>query len=85
MPELRLILTAVSLLVAMVLAAVIARRQRIGAVLLALLCFVWFTVDRYFEFGVLLVVSSHHGLVTSDLVGVVGLLVALWYLVRPAP
>jgi hypothetical protein len=82
MPELRLVLTALALIAAMVLSAVVGRRQRVGIVLLVLLSFVWLTIDRYFEGGVILVVSSHHGLVTSDLVGIAGLGVAVWLWVR---
>lgn len=82
MPELRVVLTACALFVAMVLAGWLARRQRTAAVLLALLSFVWLTVDRSFEGPVLLSVSSTHGLVTSDLVGIAGLGAALWLWAR---
>jgi hypothetical protein len=81
-PELRLVLTAFALIAAMVLAGFIGARQRSGIVLLALLCFVWFTVDREFEGGVLVTISSTHGLVSSDFVGIAGLAVAAWLWVR---
>jgi hypothetical protein len=77
-PELRLVLTALALMAAMVLSAVVGRRQRVGAVLLALLSFVWLTIDRSFEGAVIVEVSSRHGLVVSDLVGLAGLSGAAW-------
>lgn len=84
MAELRVFLTAGALLVAMMLSGMIGWRQRAGAVLLALLGFVWLTVDRDFEGGTLIRFSSHNGLTESDLVGVVGIVFAavLWWRAR---
>jgi hypothetical protein len=78
LPELRDVITAAMLLVAMVLAGLIGRRQRIGIALLALLSLVWLTVDRLWEGPVLVAVSKHNGLVTSDFVGLAGLGAAIW-------
>jgi hypothetical protein len=82
MSELRLIITAALLALAMVLAAWMGRRQRIGTVILALLSLVWLTVDRDWEGGIIVVVDSRHGLTTADLVGVAGLVLAGVQLVR---
>ena len=65
-----------------------ARKQRngfwiAGSVLLALLSVVWLTVDRFYEGAVLVVVSNRHGFVASDIVGVLGLIAAVWFWVRP--
>lgn len=82
LPDARVAVTAIALVAAMVIAGVLGRRQRAAAVLLGLLSFVWLTVDRLYEGAVLLTVSSRHGLVASDLVGLVGLCVAAWQLWR---
>ena len=83
MPELRVAITIVALALAMVISAFIAHRQRVGSVLLALLSVVWLTVDRFYEGAVLVVVSNRHGFVASDIVGVLGLIAAVWFWVRP--
>lgn len=75
--------TGVVLFAALVIAGYLAFHQRLGAVLLALLSLVWLSVDRYFEGGVLISFSRRHGLVTADLVGVAGLVLAAWLFVRP--
>jgi hypothetical protein len=84
MAELRVFLTAAALFVAMVLSGVIGLRKRVGAVLLALLSFVWLTVDHDFEGRILLTFSAHNGLTASDLVGVAGFVAAaiLWWRAR---
>ena len=82
MPDVRDLLTALALLVAMVLAGWIGVRQRIGIVVLALLSLVWLTVDSLWEGGVLLALSTHHGITLADLVGIAGLLVAAGLAVR---
>jgi lipopolysaccharide export LptBFGC system permease protein LptF len=82
MSELRLIVTAVLLIIAMALAGWVGRRQRIGAVILGLLSIVWLTVDRDWEGGVIVAVGKTHGLSTADFVGLAGLLAAGWLFVR---
>jgi len=62
------------LLAAMIISAWLGMRQRWGIVLLALLSLVWLTVDRLWEGPVLIEVTSHNGLVTSDFVGLAGLI-----------
>jgi hypothetical protein len=78
MPELRLIITAVLLAVAMVIAGWMGRRQRLGIVLLVLLSIVWLTVDSDWEGAVIVDVSASHGLTSADLVGLAGLGWAAW-------
>jgi hypothetical protein len=78
LPELRDWATAAMLLVAMVLAGLIGRRQRLGIALLALLSLVWLTVDRLWEGPVIITLTDHNGLVTSDFVGLAGLGMAIW-------
>lgn len=73
MPELRIVLTVVALVAAMVLAGALGVRQRSGALILALLGFVWLTLDNRFEGAVLLTVSDHNGLTAADLVGLAGI------------
>lgn len=81
MPELRIVLTVLALLAAMLIAGLIGLRQRLGIAVLALLSFVWLTVDKDFEGGVLLTVARHNGLTVADLVGIAGFLVCvvLWW------
>jgi hypothetical protein len=81
MVEARLVVTALAMMLAMFLAGVHGLRHRIGIVILGLLSVVWFTVDRLFEGEVVVAVSRNHGIVVSDLVGVLGLLVTalLWF------
>ena len=85
MAEARIIITALALVVAMVLAGWIGRRQRAGAVVLALLGIAWLTVDHDFEGGVLFTVTEYHGLVTSDLVGLAAIGTAIWLWLRVTP
>ena len=75
-PELRVLATAVMLFAAMSVSAWLGVRQRWGVVLLTLLSLVWLTVDRLWEGPVLITVTSHNGLVTSDFIGLAGLIVA---------
>lgn len=82
MPEVRIALTVVALLAAMVLAGVLGRRQRAGCVLLALLSLLWLLVNHDFEGGVLLSFTSHNGLTASDLVGLAGFAVSGWLWLR---
>lgn len=77
MHDLRIVLTVLALLGAMVLSGVLGLRQRAGVVVLALLSFVWLTLDDDFEGGVLITLTSHNGLTASDLVGVAGFVVCL--------
>ncbi len=79
----KLAVLTISLLAAMILTAVIAVRVRLAAIVLILLAVAWFVVDQNFEGPVLWHVTYHHGLVTSDLVGVAAGLVGLALLVRP--
>jgi hypothetical protein len=74
----RNIVTVCALVAAMLLAGWIGRRQRTGAVVLALVGVVWLAVDDNFEGGVLIRVSKYHGLVTSDLVGLAAIITAVW-------
>jgi hypothetical protein len=82
MAEARIIITALALVAAMMLAGWIGRRQRAGAVVLALLGIAWLTVDHDFEGGVLFTVTEYHGLVTSDLVGLAAIGTAIWLWLR---
>ncbi len=85
MPELRIVLTIAAIVVAMLLAAAMGIRQRVGALILGLLGFVWLTLDSRFEGAVLFTISDHNGFTASDLVGVAGMVVAalqLWRLRR---
>ena len=84
MPELRIQLTILALVAAMVLAGAIGLKQRVGAVMLALLSFVWLTVDVEFEGGLIVKLTKTHGLVVADLVGLLGLVCAfaLWWRLR---
>ena len=79
----RLIALIVALGAAMVISAVLGARQRLAAAVLALLSFVWLLVDEAFEGPRLLLVTTNHGLVSSDLVGLIGLVLAGILLVRP--
>jgi hypothetical protein len=76
--ELRVIATALALFAAMALAAFLGRRQRVGAIILALLSVVWLSCDREFEGPVLVAISEGHGVVLSDLVAIAGLVLAVW-------
>jgi hypothetical protein len=82
MAEARIIITALALVAAMLLAGWVGRAHRVAAILLALLGVVWLTVDHDFEGGVLFTVTEHHGLVTSDLVGIAALGTAIWLWLR---
>jgi hypothetical protein len=84
MPEVRVALTVVALLAAMVLAGALGRRQRTGVVLLALLSLLWLLVNHAFEGPVLFSVTSTNGLTASDLVGLAGFVVSvgLWLRLR---
>lgn len=84
MAELRIVLTVLALLAAMVLAGVVGLRRRIGIVLLALLSFVWLTLDKDFEGAVIVTITSHNGVTVSDLVGLAGFVVCvvLWRRLR---
>ena len=77
MSEPRIVLLIWTLLATMALAAGLGVRHRAGALLLALASLVWLLVDTAFEGVVLVDVTSHNGLTTSDLVGVGGFLVAI--------
>lgn len=76
--QLRIVATGVALFIAMVIAAFLGWRQRSGVVMLVLLSLVWFTVDHDFEGPVLLALGGEHGIVLSDLVGILGVAVAVW-------
>ncbi len=80
--ELRVVVTIFALMGAMFIAGTLGARLRIGAVLLALLSFVWLTLDSRFEGGILVPVTSDNGLTSADIVGVVGLIVAAVQLIR---
>jgi hypothetical protein len=84
MHDLRIVLTVLALLASMALCGVLGLRQRLPIVVLALLSFVWLTLDSEFEGGVLISFTNHNGLTASDLVGVAGLVacVVLWWRLR---
>lgn len=82
MAEARIVITALALVAAMLIAGWIGRTQRAAAILLALLGIAWLTVDHEFEGGVLFTVTEHHGLVTSDLVGIAAIGAAIWLWLR---
>lgn len=82
MAEARIVITALALVAAMLIAGWIGRTQRAAAILLALLGIAWLTVDHEFEGGVLFTVTEHHGLVTSDLVGLAAIGAAIWLWLR---
>jgi hypothetical protein len=84
MHDLRIVLTVLALLGAMVASGVLGLRQRAAIVVLALLSFVWLTLDSDFEGGVLVTFTAHNGLTASDLVGVAGFVacVLLWLRLR---
>jgi uncharacterized membrane protein HdeD (DUF308 family) len=85
MVEARLVVTALAMLLAMFLAGVHGLRHRVGIAILALLSVAWFTVDKLFEGEVLFQINRHQGLTVSDIVGLLGLLIAalLWRRTRP--
>ena len=77
MSELRIIVLIWTLVLLMAVGAALGARRRSGALVLALVSFVWLLVDSDFEGVVLIVVTKRNGLTTSDLVGVAGLVLAL--------
>ena len=77
MVEARIVLTAVALLGAMIVCAMIGWRQTHGGILLMLLSFVWLSDDRQWELGLLFRLDSQHGVVTSDLVGALGFILGM--------
>lgn len=85
MSELRVVILIWTLLLIMAVGAVVGARQRVGAAIVALASLVWLLVDTPFEGLVLLDLTSHNGLTTSDLVGVFGFALALWQFVRLRP
>jgi hypothetical protein len=82
MHDLRIVLTVLALLAAMALCGVLGLRQRLAIVVLALLSFVWLTLDSDFEGDVLITFTNHNGLTASDLVGVAGFVAAIGLWVR---
>jgi hypothetical protein len=80
--EARIVLTALALLAAIVISGILGWRRYYGAVLLALLSFVWLSADSEWELGLLFKIDPQHGVVTSDLVSLVGFCLALCELVR---
>lgn len=78
----RLTVTALALVAAMVLAERIGRQQRIGAIILILISFAWLTVDQDWELAVIVPVTRSNGLTISDLFGIAGLIRGGWLLVR---
>jgi hypothetical protein len=81
----RVVLVVLALLASMALAYLVARRHRIGIVLLALQSVLWLLVNSDFEGPTLVDFSRTHGLTMSDLLGIAGLLLAGWLLVRRQP
>ncbi len=70
-----------ALALAIVLAALLARRDRWAIPLLVLLSLVWPIADQAWEGGVLLPLIPGHGVTVADLLGVAGLVWAayLWW------
>lgn len=67
-------------LVAMLLlAGTLSRTGRFGAILLAVVSAVWLLVNQRFEGNILWVASSTHALTAGDLVGLAGILLAIWH------
>ena len=77
MSELRIIILIWTLLLAMATAAGLGTRSRFGPPMLALVSLAWLLVDTDFEGVVLVDVTPRNGLTTSDLVGVLGLVLAV--------
>jgi PGF-CTERM protein len=66
-------------LVALVAASCLASHfKRVGAVVLALVAVVWLFIDSAFEGGTIVLVSTTHGVNTTDLAGVFALGYAIW-------
>jgi hypothetical protein len=63
-------------------AAVGPRFGRWGGAVIGLLAALWLTHNQRAEGGVLLGFDREHGLVATDLVGLTGLALALWLVVR---
>ena len=76
MSELRTVVLIWALLLTMAIAAGIGARHRGGPAALASVSLVWLLVDSDFEGTVLIDVTAHNGLTTSDLVGVLGIVLA---------
>ena len=74
---LRIVVLIWTLLLTMAVGAGLGAQQRSGTVVLALASVAWLIVDEDFEGLVLIKVTSQNGLTTSDLVGVLGLALAL--------
>lgn len=60
------------------LAGTLSRTGRWGAATLAVASLIWLAVNKNFEGEVLLTVTPTNGLTAGDLVGLVGILVAIW-------
>ena len=80
--DVRLLCTALALAAAMVLSGVLGWRRWLGVVLLALLSFVWLTVDAAWEGPHLIDFGARHALTLADLVAVAGFAAAVWLAVR---
>ena len=63
-------------------AAVGPRFGRWGGAVIGVLSVLWLTHNQRAEGGVLLAFGGEHGLVATDLVGLTGLALALWLLLR---
>jgi hypothetical protein len=71
-------------LAALVVAAGLASHfGRVGAVVLAVVCVVWFLVNQPVEGETLVSVTRAHGLTNADLGGVAGLGLSAWVWFRP--
>lgn len=81
MPHDRLVAAVCLLSGAMVLAAVLALRSRIAAVLLIFLALAWLNIDKYFEGPVLWSLDRTHGLTLADVPALIAGLVGLVLLV----
>lgn len=67
----------------LVLAAAVGPRfGRWGGLAIGLLSVYWLTHNRRAEGGVLVELSTSHGIVATDLAGAAGLALAMWLLVR---
>ena len=62
----------------LLLAGTLSRTGRAGAAALAAASLLWLMVNQRFEGEILLAVTPTNGLTAGDLVGLVGILIAIW-------
>ncbi|SFB87364.1 hypothetical protein SAMN04487968_102110 [Nocardioides terrae] len=74
--------TGIVLALLVIAAAFAPRLGRAGGIVIGALSVLWLLLDHRMEGGVLVAVTPSHGLVTADLVGLTGLALAGWLVVR---